>query len=105
MEQNSTQEVHVDLHVADYVPVGHRAKVTVIAAGLASGDTLDYVKKETSFHFLVVDNSVEHLHSIDGNQYSSELSPLCIEDKEPLSSCTLNFCSSINEGKLLPSNF
>jgi len=97
VEQNSTQDVHVDLHIADYVPVGHRAKVTVIAAGLASSDSLYYFKKETSFHFLVVDNSAGHLHSIEDNQYSSELSPMCIEDKRPLSSCTSNFCSTINK--------
>ena len=105
VEQNSTQDVHVDLHIADYVPVGHRAKVTVIAAGLASSDSLYYLKKETSFHFLVVDNSAGHLHSIEDNQYSSELSPMCIEDKRPLSSCTSNFCSTINKGKLSITNF
>ena len=60
MAGNSTTRVHVWLHVSDYVPAGHRAKVTVMvtplpASGAAAAPVSAQPKREVSFHFVVTD--------------------------------------------------
>ena len=90
---NSTTRVHVWLHVSDYVPAGHRAKVTVMvtplpAAGAASVSAQP--KREVSFHFVVTD---------PGPGAAAAAAPVCVQDTRHVTSCGREACDALDPGK------
>ena len=93
MAGNSTTRVHVWLHVSDYVPAGHRAKVTVMvtplpAAGAASVSAQP--KREVSFHFVVTD---------PGPGAAAAAAPVCVQDTRHVTSCGREACDALDPGK------
>lgn len=87
LELNMTHSVYVDLHVPHFVPLGHRVKVTVIATALSSNVSFNYLRKEATFHFLVTNAQTEEINS----------SPVCLENENYVTECTLDNCKNFNE--------
>ena len=92
---NSTTRVHVWLHVSDYVPAGHRAKVTVMvtplpASGAAAAPVSAQPKREVSFHFVV---------TAPGPEAAAAAAPVCVRDTRHVTSCGREACDALDPGK------
>ena len=94
MAGNSTTRVHVWLHVSDYVPAGHRAKVTVMVTPLPAAGAAPPVsaqpKREVSFHFVVTD---------PGPGAAAAAAPVCVRDTRQVTSCGREACDALDPGK------
>ena len=93
MAGNSTTRVHVWLHVSDYVPAGHRAKVTVsvIARPANSTDTGrgGSRRRHVSFHYVVM---------ADPPGPGTGAGPVCVLNSQHTAPCGRERCESLNFG-------
>merc|ERR1719278_360003 len=58
---NSSSAVFVNMKISHYVPRHHRSKVTLLATALQS-NSLQPIKEEVSFYFLVLDSGTSITH-------------------------------------------
>ena len=89
LEYNSSSIVHVDLFIPEYVPAGHRAKVSVTASGtgVSSGSDTRH-RRQVIFSVLVMTRDTDSIQA-----------PYCRQS--PVLDCDYNQCPE-DEGELWP---
>merc|ERR1712012_1321552 len=84
LEYNTTAEVFVDLFIPDYVPPGHRAKISVMVSGVRVSDSSNYVRTQVVFHVMVTQQ--------DQILSDTVQTPVCRQDDTD--QCSYNHCPS-----------
>ena len=79
LSPNETSQVFVNLTVPHYVPQLLRSEVTVTATALAE-NSLEVIKKEISFYFIVTGRETSSLSDIDRSPPHCTLTEDCWEE-------------------------